>query len=633
MNRSIRTALDGPKIIGTLRDGRPVWSIAGGAGDDEPPTPDESLTIEVPEDLSELDDEALEDLRGEASQAFDELRDRAEELDDAGMAALEAIADEIVRIGEEQEARVAAREERANRADELAQRVHPPAPADDADDDDGDEPTGEDAGDAPAGEDAGDEPAGDAPADESVEEPVAAGTRPAGPITINLSGIRQRQDEARRTPDTPGGQQMPRTRMVAADGTPGLTAGAELDVDALSEVLSTRLEGVTISAYENAFKSGERIQTRLPAALIKREVPDELRVGRPGNDTQEVITAAVNRWKGEIAAGDVGQLESLTAAAWCAPSTPIYDLCEIETTDGGISLPGITVERGGVQNTTGPDFSEIFANSGFCFTSDELDAQSPPGSGPKPCYTVSCPEFTESRLGVCGTCIRAGLLQNRAFPELVQRTVRGAMVTHAHDVWGNHIANIIAGSTAVSMPAGQAGAAAPILQSIELQVEHFRYVNRASDTDLLEAVFPRYVRGMIRSDLSRRLGVNLLDVDNGMISDWFAQRGVAAQFVVNFDDITGAAGDFTAWPDQVRFLLYAPGTWVAGTAEVIRIDTLFDSALLAQNDFTALFFEEGLLTLKTCPDSRVVTVPVNPDGATHGGIDIDGDGTEVVTSP
>jgi hypothetical protein len=138
------------------------------------------------------------------------------------------------------------------------------------------------------------------------------------------------------------------------------------------------------------------------------------------------------------------------------------------------------------------------------------------------------------------------------------------------------------------MPA-KVGCTASILEAVELQVEHFRYINRASRTGLLEAVFPFYTRGIVRADLSRRLGVNLLAVTAQMISDWFSVRGVRAQFVYNFYDITGAAGDATKWPSNVRFLLYAPGTWVTGTDEVIRIDTLFDSALLAENDFTALF--------------------------------------------
>jgi hypothetical protein len=115
------------------------------------------------------------------------------------------------------------------------------------------------------------------------------------------------------------------------------------------------------------------------------------------------------------------------------------------------------------------------------------------------------------------------------------------------------------------MPAGQVGATAPVLTAIELQATHYRYVHRMADTAVLEAIFPRWVRGVIRSDLSRRLGVDLLRVqpaDQG----WFTERGINAQFVYNYQDLTGAAGSFTAWPSEVKFLLYAAGTWARGSS-------------------------------------------------------------------
>jgi hypothetical protein len=44
--------------------------------------------------------------------------------------------------------------------------------------------------------------------------------------------------------------------------------------------------------------------------------------------------------------------------------------------------------------------------------------------------------------------------------------------------------------------------------------------------------------------------------------------------------------------------------------DVISLDAIFDSALLYQNDFTALFTEEGWLLAKRGHDSREVTVPI-----------------------
>ena len=55
---------------------------------------------------------------------------------------------------------------------------------------------------------------------------------------------------------------------------------------------------------------------------------------------------------------------------------------------------------------------------------------------------------------------------------------------------------------------------------------------------------------------------------------------------------------------------------------MITLDTIYDSVLLAQNDFNALFTEEGWMVVKMCQDSRVVTVPVCADGATAAGVTI-----------
>jgi len=61
-------------------------------------------------------------------------------------------------------------------------------------------------------------------------------------------------------------------------------------------------------------------------------------------------------------------------------------------------------------------------------------------------------------------------------------------------------------------------------------------------------------------------------------------------------------------------LVYAAGTWVRGNADIITLDTVYDSTLLAQNKTTQLFTEQGILAAKTCFDSRVYTIGAIPGG-------------------
>ena len=64
----------------------------------------------------------------------------------------------------------------------------------------------------------------------------------------------------------------------------------------------------------------------------------------------------------------------------------------------------------------------------------------------------------------------------------------------------------------------------------------------------------------------------------------------------------------------MKFLLYSAGTWVRGSNDIITLDTLYDSTLLANNDYTALFTEEGWLVAKRGVDSRLVTVNITANG-------------------
>src|SRR5699024_6307107 len=161
--------------------------------------------------------------------------------------------------------------------------------------------------------------------------------------------------------------------------------------------------------------------------------------------------------------------------------------------------------------------------------------------------------------------------------------IRGALVAHDHRLNANLIAKIAAGSTEITMPSQQAGTAAPVLTSVELQVEHFRASHRLSRSVTLEAVFPFWVRGAIRADLARRQGVDLLAITDAQIGQWFGIRGVSPQFVYNWQGIDATdASAFTAFPSTVDFLLYPAGTWVRLASDLITLDTLYDSTLLAQ---------------------------------------------------
>ena len=419
----------------------------------------------------------------------------------------------------------------------------------------------------------------------------------------------------------------PKARMTVAD-VPGFAADSDASFEDLAVALDRRLQGFNSGAYAAAARAGRAMSERHSLAVVRKAFDERATVGSP-ESADAAMAFAVN--EKNLPGGSL-----VAAGGWCAPSETVYDLLEDESRDGLISLPEINVTRGGIKFTKGPKFADLYAAPSFNFTEEEAKAgkYAPTSAtdltnkvGAKPVYNVPCTDFEEVRLSAAGLHIQAGLLQQRGYPELVARTIRGALVAHEHKMSERIIASMETQSTAVSMDAGQIGAAAPILAAIELQVEHYRYAQRLSRSTTLEAVFPYWVRGAIRTDLSRREGVDLIDVPDSRIDAWFRSRGVNAQFVYDWQALTGEAGAFKVWPGSLKFLLYSAGTFVKGSQDVITLDTVYDSVLLGQNDYTALFTEEGYLVAKRGHDARVVTVPLNPNGGTGTGIKLLANGT------
>lgn len=611
--------------------------------------PVETFDLEIPENLSDLSAADLGDLRSKAVDAFQTLYANGE-FTDEDLATLGTLTDGIEVLSAEISAREQAAAERAAKAAEMAAKVgadkpaadSKPAPADDDEDqDDAPADDADDADDTPAEKkaDAAEDEAEQAqkkakaaaadvePGAQVDSEPEAVtAAAPRGPI--KLSGIRRHvHTPAPAITEETSVEDTAKARLTVAD-VPGFAADSDATFEDLAVALDRRLQGFNSGAYAAAARAGRAMSERHGLAVIRKSFDERATVSSP-ESAEAAMAFAVN--EKNLPGGSL-----VAAGGWCAPSETVYDLLEDESRDGLISLPEINVTRGGIKFTKGPKFADLYAAPSFNFTEEEAKAgkylpdaanQGANKVGAKPVYSVPCTEFEEARLSAAGIHVQANLLQQRGYPELVARTIRGALVAHEHKMSERIIAAMEKQSTAVSLDAGQIGAAAPILTAIELQVEHYRYAQRLSRSTTLEAVFPYWVHGAIRTDLSRRQGVDLTDVNDARIDAWFKARGVNPQFVYDWQALTGAAGDFKAWGGSLKFLLYSAGTFVKGGQDVITLDTVYDSVLLGQNDYTALFTEEGYLVAKRGHDARVVTVPINPNGGTGTGIKLLANGT------
>lgn len=587
-------------------------------------TEEETITVSLPEDLSALSDAEITELLNKVTEAFNALYVADADIDadtenvllalGEARAALQAVADGRTEAAEARKARVAALAAKVNGTEDAA-------PGDDEDAEDENEDAADEAEESDEAEDAVEETAevtaeaeaevvaeAEAAVAEAAEEleAVAASGEEAPKIegrTISVTKLRSRQ-----TPVEAPAVTTPRTAFRAAVNVPGIVPGVDLDLDQVAAAFSEM-----VSRAPKAHGSG-RFSQRHAVAQIEKEF-DPRAVVDNGSDVDAAIRFAVDQSR--LPGG------SLTAAGgWCAPSETVYDLCELESTDGLVSLPEINVRRGGVRFTQGPDWVDIFNNTGFCFTeADDIDgnydgAASPPSA--KPTDIVPCPDFTDVRLEVCGVTIQAGNLMNRAYPELVRRYVSGAITAHFHRVATNVIADLVAQSTAVTVTAVGTSGTSNLLSAIELQAEDIKYRYRMARGTVLEVILPFWARGVIRADLSRRQSADVnsaLSVSDAEIDAWFRLRGINAQFVYNYQNLGGAAA--TVFPATVNFLIYPAGTFVRGSSDLITIEMLRDSTLNENNNFTAIFTEEAYSVMKMCHISRNVTVAFDDAGWTN----------------
>jgi hypothetical protein len=376
---------------------------------------------------------------------------------------------------------------------------------------------------------------------------------------------------------------------------------------------------------------GGRSLQRHGGVTFNREFPAELRI----TDTKDALTVldhavSESRLEGgslvKAVEASFKRTGSLTAAVgWCAPSETIYDLCELETMDGMLDIPEVQATRGGffVPENGGPDFSVIYDSIG-----DEGDVilteYDVENGAEKVCVEIPCPDFVEVRLDVAYVCITGSLLQRRGYPEAVTRFTRGAMVALAHKVNESVIARIVAQSGAAVVIAADASgddAVSSLLSAIELAIEDMKYRHRMGRGATMEVVLPAWVIAPMRAALARRAGVAEYNVTDAQILAAFTTRRAVPRFVYDWQDAfsgqasgPGGATPLTTWPATVQFLVYPAGTWVKPVRDVVNLDTVYDNALLTQNQYTALFAEDGFNVLKMCAESRLYQATIDTSG-------------------
>lgn len=380
----------------------------------------------------------------------------------------------------------------------------------------------------------------------------------------------------------------------------------------------------------------------MPVAQLVRHYPDEFCVDGDSGDYAKLLAVSdEKRLPGGslLASLDIDrkrlkeqhpERDALVAAqGWCAPSETDYDICLQITTDGLFDVPEVQARRGGIRHNTGIEFDTIFGSGTGFF--DLTEAQVAAGTT-KTCLEIPCPEFVDTRLGVTGLCLTGNILANRGYPEFTATFTRGALAASAHQINREQIADVVAGSTAVTLSgapwATDGSTVSQVMSAVEMAIVDIKYRLRMARSATLEVLMPYWIGAQMRADWIRRNGgdyANTLTLADSAISNAFSVRGARVQYVYDWQDafatsaVSGSPGSDTPiqnLPTTLTFVVYPAGTWVRAVSDVITLNSVYDSTKLATNQVTHLFTETGWAMLKMCPVSRVYTVAICPSGKT-----------------
>lgn len=546
--------------------------------------------FELPEGgLAPLTDGELADLEQQGMAAFDDL-DISVDSDEDTIAAGEAIAEAVREVRSEIRVRTERREKAERLIDEMT-----PVEVSEPEDTTEEEPEAE-------AEDTTEEPEAEAevePSEEDIAEVVAEAEQITedAPEPVVASADETPAERAARNA-TPPTMKEKRVNVITAAADTGFPAGAELDsLTAAAGAFTKRMGGIS--------KGAGKYKQTANVFSVGLDPEFSLKGNEPVEQVDQVLADAVASRLYMPAEG------ALTAAAgWASPSETMYDLCQYEQAVNLLSLPEVGVSRGGLRFTREPSFATIYSGVGFDLTEAQVIADTSKSS-----YDVPTPAFVDVRLDAVGFVLRAGILQNAAYPELVRRVLEGALVAHQYKVNAKMIAAIATAATAAPAVVEE-GAFYSNLEALAFVARSIRQQFRLPDSHVINAVLALWVQDSFKADIARRTGRPSASVSDAEVREWFTTRGINAQFVYGVDELDLSSNVQVKGKATTPVHMYPEGTFVKLMAPVIDLSAVYDSTLLDTNEYTAAFVEQGVELAHRCLDAWTVTLNVTATGMT-----------------
>jgi hypothetical protein len=502
-----------------------------------------------------------------------------------------------------------------------------------------------------------------------AEEPVAESkTEPTQETTA----------EASTEPETSSDVPVVQSEDVGASDTskePVAMAASGTDIQVPEEhapVVTASAAVVTAGTDIPGFSAGQQLSGELEVAQAFTSRLNTLRRVTGGDGDQHIVASIRVEYPEDrvLSETDVEQNmaviqrvtsnEAIVAAGgWCAPLPTIYDFAgDIGSTARPIrdALPKFQATRGGVQYVRPPQLTEVRGAMGYMNGSDGAvgsiwndvkltltggDVSGDGTAGAKPCLTFNCPTPEEAIADAITMCLKFGNLSSRAYPELVARHNRLALVEQARLAEDVLLAKMHLFATANANNVVTAtktwGTARDILLTLSKAAVAFRFRHRLSENYPLNFVAPLWLKDVIREDLFVGLPGDALSVADAAIARLFADRnirpvwhydgavsGADASLVTDaFADngkSTATLGGNDGFPANVTGYLFAEGSMVFLDSGTLDLGIVRDSTLNGTNDYQ-VFAEtfEGLANVGYRP--LEISAEVAVAGAVTGTLD------------
>lgn len=267
-------------------------------------------------------------------------------------------------------------------------------------------------------------------------------------------------------------------------------------------------------------------------ASAKLEYPTERKLDLDATRTEELIDqiCGPNAQAYDRATGQALGKALVATGGICQPVNVDYSVPTWATADRPIKdgLPAFEATRGGIRYIQPPDIEEWQAATGIW--TEATDAE--PAGQTKPVKVLACGEEESVYVEAVTTRIGFGNMQSRFAPEQVAANTDLAIAASAR-VAEENLLNLIEGVCVKKLETAQhLGYGRDLLAAVDFAVAAYRNIHRIPRTQAFTAIFPEWVKDVIRTDIAREQAhdnggsFNVWEISDEQIESFFSMRHI-----------------------------------------------------------------------------------------------------------